>query len=110
MTRYRLILFDLDGTLTDPKVGITKSVQYALGKIGIDAPSPDELTAFIGPPLHVTFAQRFQLPPATVTQAVTHYREHFSAHRMYENQLYPRDSGIAQSIARLVTTTGGGDV
>jgi hydroxymethylpyrimidine pyrophosphatase-like HAD family hydrolase len=50
------ILFDLDGTLTDPKIGITKSVQYALKSFGIDEPTLDVLTKFIGPPLRDSFA------------------------------------------------------
>ena len=48
---YDTILFDLDGTLTDPKEGITKSVQYALKKCGITPPGENELLGFIGPPL-----------------------------------------------------------
>ncbi len=88
LSSYRLVLFDLDGTLTDPKIGITKSVQYALTKLGIDPPSPDALTPFIGPPLHVTFAQRYQMDPAVVSQAVAHYREYFSVRGMYENHMY----------------------
>ena len=48
---FRYLLFDLDGTLTDPKEGITKSVQYALKAMGVDEPDLDRLTCFIGPPL-----------------------------------------------------------
>ena len=49
--RWRAVLFDLDGTLTDPKLGITRSIQYALRKRGIPAPDADALEPFIGPPL-----------------------------------------------------------
>ena len=52
------ILFDLDGTLTDPMLGITKSVQYALSSFGIEEPSLEKLTPFIGPPLKGSF-QKF---------------------------------------------------
>ena len=51
----KTILFDLDGTLTNPKTGITRSVQYALRHFGIDEPDPDKLCPFIGPPLRTSF-------------------------------------------------------
>ncbi|MCK4673682.1 HAD hydrolase-like protein, partial [candidate division WOR-3 bacterium] len=51
MKTYNIILFDLDGTLTDPKIGITKSVAYALAKLGITVDDLDSLVHFIGPPL-----------------------------------------------------------
>ena len=53
--RFRYLLFDLDGTLTDPKEGITASVQYALRSFGIEEPDLDRLTPFIGPPLKDSF-------------------------------------------------------
>lgn len=53
--RYKYLLFDLDGTLTDPKEGITTSVQYALRAFGIDEPDLDKLEPFIGPPLRESF-------------------------------------------------------
>jgi len=52
---FKYILFDLDGTLTDPKLGITSSVQYALRALGIEEPSLDKLEPFIGPPLTDSF-------------------------------------------------------
>ncbi len=55
MKKYSVVLFDLDGTLSDPKVGITKSVQYALQKIGIVEENLNKLETFIGPPLQVHF-------------------------------------------------------
>ena len=54
---FQYILFDLDGTLTDPKVGITKSVQYALQALGIEEPDLDKLEPFIGPPLKDSFME-----------------------------------------------------
>ena len=56
---YDLILFDLDGTLTDSGEGITKSVQYALAKFGIDEPNLNNLTKFIGPPLIDSFMKYY---------------------------------------------------
>lgn len=88
MTPYSTILFDLDGTLTDPKVGITKSVQYALSKLGIHEPDLDKLTCFIGPPLRLTFQQAYHFSPSDTQRAVDHYREYFKTDGMYENVLY----------------------
>jgi phosphoglycolate phosphatase len=100
MAGYSLILFDLDGTLTDPKVGITKSVQYALAKLGIDPPGSEELTSFIGPPLHVTFAERYRLDPAAVSQAIAYYREYFAARGMYENLVYDGVPALLEELSR----------
>jgi phosphoglycolate phosphatase-like HAD superfamily hydrolase len=61
--RWRAVLFDLDGTLTDPKLGITRSIQYALRKRGIAPPEADDLEVFIGPPLEQSF--RESLPDAS---------------------------------------------
>jgi phosphoglycolate phosphatase len=57
MGRYKVILFNLDGTLSDTKEGITKSVQYALEKLDVFEPDLDKLESFIGPPLQVSFAE-----------------------------------------------------
>ena len=54
---FQYILFDLDGTLTDPKPGITGCVQYALHEMGIEEPDADRLEVFIGPPLVESFMQ-----------------------------------------------------
>ena len=72
------ILFDLDGTLTDPKEGITRCVQYALSKFGIQAEC-DALTNFIGPPLEESFGRFYGLSPADSKKAVDYYRERFPA-------------------------------
>lgn len=101
MAGYSVVLLDLDGTLTDPKHGITKSVQYALAKLGIDPPDPDELTGFIGPPLHLTFAQQYSLDTSEVSQAVAYYREYFSAYGLYENQMYPGIPRMLQQLHRV---------
>ena len=59
MKKYANILFDLDGTLTDPKIGITKSVAYALKSFGIEVKDLDSLCKFIGPPLKVSFRKYY---------------------------------------------------
>lgn len=85
---YEIILFDLDGTLTDPKVGITLSVQYALHKMGIKEEDPDTLTPFIGPPLLESFKEMYHMNDEEAIQAIQYYRERFSATGLYENKVY----------------------
>jgi phosphoglycolate phosphatase len=85
---YQTILFDLDGTLTDPREGITRSVQYALAKLGIDEPDLAALEHFIGPPLLQCFMASYALDEATAWQAVNHYRERFKVTGLYENRLF----------------------
>ncbi len=86
---FRYILFDLDGTLTDPKEGICKSVQYALGKMGIQEPNIDKLEPFIGPPLMDSFMNFYGMDKKEAQKAVDFYRERFSAIGIYENKIYP---------------------
>lgn len=83
---HSIILFDLDGTLTDPREGITRSVQYALAKLGIDEPDLSALEHFIGPPLLQCFMATYGLDEDTAWQAVNHYRERFRITGLYENQ------------------------
>lgn len=89
MKTYRVVLFDLDGTLADPKIGITKSLQYALRKMELPARTADELVSFIGPPLHVSFTEQFGLDEQGVEKAVSFYRERFKTKGLYENVIYP---------------------
>jgi len=86
---FKIILFDLDGTLTDPKEGITKSVQYALEKMGYSEPDLDKLTTFIGPPLIDTFVEQYGMTVSEATQSVQKYRERFSTLGLFENFVYP---------------------
>jgi phosphoglycolate phosphatase len=98
--RYPVIFFDLDGTLTDPTEGITKSVQYALAKFGIDAQLND-LRSFIGPPLHHSFMASYGFDEATSRQAVEHYREYFAEQGMFQNEMF---AGIPELLQRLRQT------
>lgn len=95
---YNYILFDLDGTLTDPKLGITSSVQYALRTLGIEEPSLDKLEPFIGPPLADSFREFYGLDEEQTATAVARYRERFNDQGIYENEIYP---GTAQMLASL---------
>ncbi|MDE6639185.1 MAG: HAD hydrolase-like protein [Acetatifactor sp.] len=82
------LLFDLDGTLTDPKVGICTCVQYALASFGIDEPDIDKLTPFIGPPLKDSFMQFYNMNDQQAESAVAKYRERFQDTGLFENELY----------------------
>lgn len=82
------ILFDLDGTLTDPKMGITTCVQYALASFGIDEPDLDKLEPFIGPPLKESFQNFYNMSEEDADKAVEKYRERFNDTGIFENELY----------------------
>lgn len=85
---YSAVFFDLDGTLTDPKVGITRSVAYALNFYGIQE-EPDRLIPFIGPPLTDSFMRFYGFSREKAVQAVDKYREYFTVTGIWENRLYP---------------------
>ena len=90
------IFLDLDGTLTDPKPGITRSMQYALEKLGRPVPAQDELTWCIGPPLRDSLV--VLVGEQDADRGVALYRERFGDIGLYENSLYP---GIAATLAAL---------
>ena len=85
---YQYILCDLDGTLTDSSEGITKSVQYALDKMGIHEPDLKPLERFIGPPLYDEFRRSYGFDDAEAKQAIDFYRERFGVVGWKENLLY----------------------
>ncbi|MBA1275766.1 HAD family hydrolase [Stutzerimonas azotifigens] len=95
---HSMILFDLDGTLTDPREGITRSIQYALAKLGIDEPDLSKLEPFIGPPLLQAFMQFYGFDEARAWQAVEHYRERFRVTGLYENLLF---DGVLEMLEHL---------
>ncbi|WP_277373263.1 HAD family hydrolase [Pseudomonas sp. AA-38] len=96
--QHSTILFDLDGTLTDPREGITRSVQYALTKLGIDEPDITALEHFIGPPLLQCFMSTYGLDEATGWQAVNHYRERFRVTGLYENRVFEGVQGLLEAL------------
>ena len=84
------VLFDLDGTLTDPGPGITRCIQHALVSLGRPAPDAESLLRFVGPPLQQSFAEILETQDeAAVAEAVRLYRERFVAAGMFENSVYP---------------------
>jgi phosphoglycolate phosphatase len=88
MTAMSAIYFDLDGTLTDPKIGITRSIRYALDALGCDAPPEDELTWCIGPPLRASLKTLVGSDDLAEI-ALASYRKRFSEIGIYENSIYP---------------------
>lgn len=85
MQKYQYILFDLDGTLTEPKEGITKCVQYALKAFGIEENDLDKLVPFIGPPLTDSFQKFYGMTEKEAAHAVEVYRERFGTVGLFEN-------------------------
>lgn len=82
------VFFDLDGTLTDPAVGITKSVAYALERYGIYVENLSVLNVFIGPPLVASFKKYFDFTDEQAKDALQIYREYFSVYGLFENEVY----------------------
>ena len=97
--KYQKILFDLDGTISDPKIGITRSYQYALKHLGIDVPNLDDLEPVIGPPLKDSFRELYGLNDEQTKIAIEKYRERFSVKGLFENTIYP---GMKELLEELV--------
>ena len=93
-----ILLFDLDGTLTDPKEGITRCVQYGMEALVIYEPDREKLVPFIGPPLLDMYMEYCGFTREHAAFAVEKYRERFRTKGMYENEIY---DGIAGMLARL---------
>ena len=89
MSKYEIILFDLDGTLTDSAPGITRSVQYALHKSGIEEPDLSKLTRFVGPPLADSFTEYYGFTKEQCELGYQYYRERYEVTGLYENSVYP---------------------
>ena len=94
----KYFLFDLDGTLTDPAIGITNSVMHALEKYNIRVKDRSELYPFIGPPLTDSFRKYFGFTEEQANQAVVYYREYFRDTGIFENKVY---DGIPELLAEL---------
>ncbi len=99
MSQYELVLFDLDGTLTDSCEGVTNSVEYALNKFGITVKDKTELQKFIGPPLIVSFMEFYNFSEEQAEQAIAFYREYYTEKGIMENEVY---AGIEDVLASLV--------
>ncbi len=98
MKTYTNIIFDLDGTLTDPALGITNSVMYALEKYGIQVPDRSELLKFIGPPLIDSFQEFYDLSREEAKTAVEYYREYYRTKGIFENSVFPGIEDLLRSL------------
>ena len=103
---YSTILFDLDGTLTDPKIGVTKAIQYALKRFDIEVANPDELQKFIGPALIDSFQKYYSLSPIDANKAVDYYREYYGEKGVYENEVYAGIPTLLKELKSLGKTLG----
>ncbi|PEX91580.1 HAD family hydrolase [Bacillus cereus] len=95
---YTTFLFDLDGTLTDPKEGIVNSVLYALKKVGIEELHVRELDSFIGPPIQQSFANRYNMSEIEVEKAVYYFREYLKQSGLLENKIYDGIPNLLQEL------------
>ena len=95
---YDTILFDLDGTLTDPGEGITNSVAYALKKYDIEVADKRELYKFIGPPLKDSFMKYYGFVESKAEEAIAYYREYFRDTGIFENRVY---EGVEDMLKKL---------
>ena len=98
MERIKNVLFDLDGTLTDPAEGITNALMHAQRRLGRKVSPREDLFVFIGPPLIETFMSEWGLSREESEQALIYYREHFGTKGLFENVPY---AGIGDCLARL---------
>lgn len=99
MRRQGNLLFDLDGTLTDPRIGIVGCLRHALRRLDVPVPMDDELARFIGPPLHESFSRLLSAERALlVPKALELYRERYGTVGMFENRVY---HGIPEGLAAL---------
>jgi phosphoglycolate phosphatase len=98
---YDVVLFDLDGTLTDAAPGILNCLDYALAAMGYELPDRTEMRGTLGPPLVDTFTQRFGMSDADCAVAIAKYRERYHDIGLFENEVYP---GIEQLLIELEAT------
>ncbi len=98
MKNYDVILFDLDGTLTDSSPGIKNSIIYALKKYNIEVDDTSELDKFLGPPLHESFKEFYGFDVEKAMEATLSYREYFSTKGIFENKVY---NGITELLKKL---------
>ena len=100
MMAFSTILLDLDGTITDPYIGITNGVMYAYEKLGLEVPERESLRSFIGPPLMVEFTRR-GFPEEQAREAVRLYREYYGRTGLFENRLIPGTVEFLKELKRM---------
>ena len=98
--KYEAILFDLDGTLTEPKEGIVNGVHYSLSKMGIDEKDKEKLVAFIGPSLYESFSKFYGFSTDDAKKCVDYYRDYYSTKGINENLLMPGMDTLLDSLKK----------
>lgn len=98
MRKYDTVLFDLDGTLTDPESGLVSSFKYALDKMGLEYGDRDSLKRFIGPPLYAEWKSLYSLSEADADKALMLFHEYYSVYGWWDNELY---GGIKEMLSAL---------
>ncbi|MGM0215013.1 NIF family HAD-type phosphatase [Enterococcus sp. AZ109] len=94
----KVVLFDLDGTLTDSSKGIIASITYMLKDLKLEVPADDVLRSFIGPPLSLSLGKLYGMDKEAAQKATLIYRDYYAAHGIHELEVYP---GIADTLAEL---------
>ena len=98
LSKYDIIFFDLDGTLTDPAHGLVDSFAYGLGKMGITWNDKQELKRFIGPPLFTEWQQVYGFTPEESSRALDFFTEYYQVYGWWDNTVYP---GVKEMLASL---------
>ena len=98
MKDYRVIAFDLDGTLADPAAGLLPTFAYALSKMGVDYGTRDSLRRYIGPPLVSAWREDFGFSEEELRRAMDYFHEYYDVYGWWDNTLYP---GIPDLLAAL---------
>lgn len=98
--QYRYVFFDLDGTLTDPALGITNSVMYALRHFGIEVEDRRVLYPFIGPPLKESFEKFYNMSSVDAEEALRVYRVYFSDKGLFENTVYDGIPALLEALCK----------
>jgi len=98
----RVLLFDLDGTLTDPRPGIVGCIRFALDRLRVSCPSDEVLAGYIGPPLRGTFATLLDTSDAErIEEALRLYRQRFADKGLYENKIYAGVPAMLDSVGHV---------
>jgi phosphoglycolate phosphatase len=96
--RSPVLLFDLDGTITDPQIGIVRCMRYALERLARACPPDKVLASFIGPPLRGTFSSLLETSDKElIEKAMALYRQRFADQGIYENQVYDGIPGMLET-------------
>ena len=95
---YKIVAFDLDGTLTDPVRGLTSAFRYAFRKMGIDYKDEAVLKTFIGPPIRELWQQMYGISREEAERCVDYFREYYSVYGWWDNEIY---DGIYELLSEL---------